>query len=473
LKTARTAAVAALGAIVLASAAAARPGPERGSDARSPAAGARALAADERPNILVILTDDQRDDEYLPVMPNVRRLFARGGTRFANAYATTPLCCPSRGSIFSGRYAHNHGILTNNTFSQVMGFDQTTSMQCHLQPAGYHTAIAGKLFNIWPLGQSPPCWDRWAVSDEGYVDPEFNVNGVRQTVPGYSTELLGNLAIDDLQAFEADDAAPWFLYVATYAPHFPYTPEAAYADAPVRHRRPNPALTEADRTDKPREVQTWGLNPKKGAHVRRVQLRTLMSVDDMVGDVFAQLDALGEEERTLAIFLSDNGLLWAEHGLYGTKRYPYLPSVDIPMFLRWPGNVAVGVVDDRLAANIDIAPTVFDAAGLSPPIDPPMDGASLLEPTRRDRLLLEYFRSPDNPVLGEWAGTITHRYEYIEYYADDGTTITFREYYDLVRDPWQLRNLLGDRSTRNDPDVAPLHAQLSADRACEGASCPT
>lgn len=465
MKSVRLVVAAAMCAAVLASTAAARQAPGRRLDPRR-------AAADERPNVLVILTDDQRDDDFLPVMPNVRRLFARGGTRFTNAYATTPLCCPSRGSILSGRYVHNHGILTNNTFSQVMGFDQATTMQCHLQPAGYRTAIAGKLFNIWPLGQSPPCWDRWAVSDQGYIDPEFNVNGVRRTVPGYSTGLLRDFALGDLEAFEEDDEAPWFLYVSTYAPHFPFTAEPRYARAPVRQRRPNPALTERDRSDKPPEVQAWGLNPAKGAHVRRVQLRTLMSVDDMVGDLFERLDALGEDDRTLAIFMSDNGLMWSEHGLYGTKRYPYLPSIGIPVLLRWPGHVDAGAIDDRLAANIDIAPTVFEAAGLSPPDDPPMDGASLLTPSGRSRLLLEYFRSPDNPVLGEWAGTITDRYEYVEYYADDGTTITFREYYDLVRDPWQLRNLLADRSTTNDPDLAPLHAQLRTDRACAGASCP-
>jgi arylsulfatase A-like enzyme len=442
-----------------------------GATASAPVA-RRAGVSEPPPNILVIVTDDQRDDDFLPVMPNVRRLFKQQGTRFSNAFVTTPLCCPSRGSIFSGRYVHNHGILTNNTFSQVMGFDHSTSMQCHLQPAGYHTAIAGKLFNIWPLGQSPPCWDRWAVSDLGYTDPEFNVDGVRQIVDGYSTHLLGGFAADDLEAFEADDDAPWFLYVATYAPHFPFTAEPRYAHATVRHRRGNPALTEADRTDKPPVVQGWGLNPAKGAHVRRVQLRTLMSVDDMVGDLFQRLDALGEDERTLAVFMSDNGLLWSEHGLYGTKRYPYLPSIAVPIFLRWPGHVAEGVVDDRIVANIDIAPTVFDAAGLAPPTDPPMDGASMLASGRRSRLLLEYFVSPDEPIVPTWAGTLTDDYEYVEWYADDGATITFREYYDLAADPWQLRNLLGDRSTTNDPDVGPLHAQLRADRMCAGSSCP-
>jgi arylsulfatase A-like enzyme len=219
-------------------------------------------------------------------------------------------------------------------------------------------------------------------------------------------------------------------------------------------------------------VQAWSLQPKKGAHVRRVQLRTLMSVDDMVGELFARLDALGEAEDTLAIFLSDNGLLWAEHGLYGTKRYPYLPSIDITMFLRWPGRVDEGVVDDRLAANIDIAPTVFQAAGLTPPTDPPMDGASLLEPSSRERLLLEYFVSPDEPVVPTWAGTITDRYEYVEWYGGGGSAITFREYYDLRRDPWQLRNLFGDRSATNDPDVGPLHAHVVADRTCAGVDCP-
>jgi arylsulfatase A-like enzyme len=168
----------------------------------------------------------------------------------------------------------------------------------------------------------------------------------------------------------------------------------------------------------------------------------------------------------LAFFLSDNGFMWAEHGLF-SKRYPYLPSIEIPLMMRWPGRVEAGSVDRNLVATIDIAATIMEAAGITPDPEYPVDGRSLLGEPRRNRLLLEFEREKG---IWTWASTITHDYQYTEYY-DDGS-IRAREYYGLRRDPWQLRNLYGDQHRRNDPPTAGLRRRLAEDRNCSGSGCP-
>jgi arylsulfatase A-like enzyme len=141
--------------------------------------------------------------------------------------------------------------------------------------------------------------------------------------------------------------------------------------------------------------------------------------------------------------------------------------VEVPLFLRWHGQVKAGSKDPRLVGNVDIAPTVLSAAGIAPdPAKPPLDGHSLLSSGRRSRILLEYWKEPGRPVP-TWASVRTRRYQYVEYYRSDGRRF-FREYYNLVHDRWQLRNLLADRSAANDPNVGALQARLAADRLCAG-----
>ena len=196
-----------------------------------------------------------------------------------------------------------------------------------------------------------------------------------------------------------------------------------------------------------------------------------MSVDALVGDVHRTLVDLGESENTLVFFLSDNGYMWADHGLYD-KGAPYTPSVRVPFLLSYPLEPALNRVDMRLVANIDIAPTILDAAQVAPESEHPMDGTSLFSLTwNRDRTLSEY-RNHDNPwTPPTWASTRTLDFQYTEYY-DDGKRI-FREYYDLRRDPWQLRNTLGDRKKSNDPPgLKRLSHQLARDRRCSGTACP-
>jgi arylsulfatase A-like enzyme len=444
-------------------------GPVHGAEA-APTAPAE---KDRPPNILLIVTDDQRAEGTLDVMPKTRYWFEQGGTRFSNGFATTTLCCPGRGSIFTGRYAHNHGIRTNGGWDVIQQLDQSSTLQRYLQQAGYRTALFGKYFYSWNLSVPPPYVDDWALFRGGYQNSFFNVNGTGQRVP-YSTDFISERAVQFLQDTEAQDQEPWFLFVGTQAPHLVPQPEAGYALAPVPPWAGDPAVFEVDRTDKPPWVGAY--NPSYGdtfpdvLGIRQQQLRTLMSVDDLVGTTFDTLTALGEDQDTLAFFLSDNGYMWGDHSLGAEKRFPYTPSVQIPFLMRWPGHVAPGATDPRLVANVDVVPTVLGAAGLSSDPAFPLDGRSLLAPQARDRLLLEYWRSPDGGPPG-WASVRTTTYQYVEWYSDAGGAIAFQEYYDLIADPWQLQNLLADADPANDPDVAALSAQLTSDRACAGRSC--
>ena len=433
-----------------------------------------------RPNVLIIVTDDQRTSTFSPSrLPTAWSAFAEQGVRFPLAFATTPQCCPSRGSIFTGRYAHNHAVRTNQ---DAAALDHSDTLQRYLQDAGYRTGIFGKFLNGWRLQENPPFFDEWAVlrpalrGSDGYYDVLFNVNGLRREVSGYSTAYVGDQATRFIAGAEADDARPWLAYVTPYAPHMPATPERRYARAPVARWNPSPSVFETEREDKPEFIRDSQVDLESMRYERTRQLRSLMSVDDLVADLLSTLRATDEENDTLVFFLSDNGYLWGEHGWSG-KWVPYTESVNIPMFMRWPGRLEGGVDDGRIVANIDIAPTVLEAAGLPPDPNDPMDGRSLLDTTwTRDRILLEAWRNRRHPTT--WASLRTPTHQYTEYYGND-VTPSFIEYYDLVSDPWQLANVLGDGTAANDPPpeaVARLSLRLTQDRVCSGTqgagACP-
>jgi arylsulfatase A-like enzyme len=427
----------------------------------------RASAA-SRPNILFFVTDDQRPTETLDVMPKTTQLFDRQGTYFPNAYATTPLCCPARASILTGRYAHNHGVKRND---QGPLLDHTTTLERRLKEGGYRTGIVGKFLNSWNLTQNPPFFDRWSIFNNGpYTNFRVNEQGVVKSIGQYATTYVGQRAADFIREADRDDDQPWFLYVAPTAPHAPFTPETRYADASVPEFVPNPAFFESDRSDKPPYIQQLKWNPATVLNHRLRQLRMLKSVDDMVAKVFASLSANQEVRNTLAFFSSDNGYMWGEHGV-AAKPFPYNHSAKIPMYMRWPERLRAGVDDHRIVANIDLAPTAVEAANLGP--EPPMDGRSLLQGQSRDRILLELLAR--NTGLPNWASIRTPLQQYTELYPSGEWTpddpITFREHYDLELDPWQLTNSLGDADTLNDPTpetIQKLHDQLKSDLNCAG-----
>jgi arylsulfatase A-like enzyme len=458
----------------------------------------RAHAAAAQPNILFIVTDDQRTDE-MDVMPKTKKWFKTGdaangiagGTEYTQGFVTNPLCCPSRASILSGRYPHNHGVRAND---EAGNFDTDRAVNRYLGDAGYRTGIFGKFLNDWDLSRNPPNWDRWAITP-GAVYKFYGVNEqgtLRSMMTQYSTSYLEDQAINFINQGEANDSQPWFMYLTPAAPHNPETPDTVYADVcnpPGPFQKP-PNYREADRSDKPVWVSLSNpisdamllgdetdCNP---AGIRTERLRTLMSVDDMVEGVFQALRANGEDQDTLAVFISDNGYEFSEHGLAAGKGYPYTESVKVPLYARWPAHptdVPQNQNDSRLAANVDLAPTALAAAGVAAPSSPPMDGRSILATASpRDRLLLEFNHFTAYTTWPPpWASLRTATYQYTEYYEEDGVSVQYREYYDLVNDPWQLTNLLGDSNTANDPSpalLATLSDQLRRDRLCSGLTCP-
>lgn len=421
-----------------------------------------------RPNVLVIITDDQRAVGTMAVMPHTRRFFGKGGTHYPYAFTTTPLCCPSRVSIFTGQYVHNHGLERNNQWE----FDQSETIQRRLDETGYRTAIFGKYLNAWNLEDDPPHFDEWAINahsaDALTAGGEWNVDGRLRTVNRYSTDYISRRALQFLDESESDDDGPWMMLLSLNAPHAPYEPAPKYVRAEVPQWEPARSIRERDRSDKPPYVRNSAPDLAKAKLIRSGQLRTLMSVDDMVRRLGVALSRLNEDRNTLVVFMSDNGFLWNEHGLVGSvnsKHNPYSQSINVPLYLRYPDRGPRRPVDRRLAATIDLVPTIVDAARL--PEDPShiLDGESLLEPSRRNHLLVEYAQARLDGAP-DWASLRTRTDQYVEYYDRSGG-ITFREYYDLDNDPFQERNLLGRAGDR-----PLLHRALRRARTCAGDSCP-
>lgn len=424
----------------------------------------------DTPNVLIVMTDDQRAGT-MGVMPITRRWFASGGTTFRNAYATTPLCCPSRASVLTGRYSHNHGIVSN-VF--IGNFDHKTTLQRLLGEAGYRTAIVGKFLNTWPLEQRPPYFDLFSifspsVETRGYYGIEFNDNGRVESIDEYSTSYIFDRAKDFLGIFEEQDATPWFLVVAPFAPHAPFEAPAEYTTRQVPNWKNRPR--EVDMSDKPAAIleNLTSRDADRAGLVRTAQLRTLMALDDSFGELISRLEDLDEDRDTLAFFLSDNGFLWGEHNAIG-KSLPYQPSVRIPLMVRWP-SVTHPATDGGIAATIDIAPTILDAVDIAPESITSMDGRSLLSDGERSRLLLEYHGAP-KISLPQWRSVVTSSgRQYTEYY-DTTIQVIGREFYDLTTDPEQDRNLLS--TGENQPSGRRLsfyHRWLEAVGNCAGTTC--
>jgi arylsulfatase A-like enzyme len=454
------------------------------------------------PNILVIVTDDQELQGTMALMPKTTKWFntgdaaagIAGGTEFTNASITTPLCCPARASIFTGQYAHNHGV---ERISDAPKLDQSTTIQHYLQQAGYRTGIFGKFLNEWDVTINPPNWTDWAIlENQSYTQIMVNEQGTLKSLWKYSTNYVAEQTEQFLQnADTANDSQPWFLYVAPTTPHGPYFAEPKYANASVPAQQKTAAWFEQDRTDKPYWVQSALADADSLDEDFVTHYRMLKTADDLVDGVMQKLHDLNEDNDTLAFFISDNGYQWGEHGIR-TKKFPYLESTRVPMYLRWPGwtGHAGTWTDTRLVSNIDIAPTAMAAAGLTPPS--PMDGTSLLNVgASQSRAITEAWgggtggsgECPGSPPT--WAGIHTTTFHYIEYYEStpasgttpcgEGTYVTNfnnvidREYYDVraSADPNELTNLLGDEDPTNDPPVGELTALLASARTCAGASC--
>jgi arylsulfatase A-like enzyme len=427
------------------------------------------------PNVLIVVTDDQRAGT-LDAMPATARLFKTQGVNFRNALVTTPLCCPSRATIMTGRYVHNHKV--KRFIPEEL--DQTTTLQRYLSDVGYRNAFFGKYLNAWDLHEDPPYFDDWAIFPQSTRKTYgsgglWNVSGDIRTIESYSTDFIGARSEAFLRGGERDDARPWLMFVSVPAAHPPFVVERRYADAPVSRWRPDPAVG-FHKSGKPpylRKRVTKRCDLGCARDIRAAQYRTLYSVDEMIARLFDTIGRLNESRHTLAFLVSDNGLLWGEFGLTG-KRYPYRASVEVPLLMRWPARLSP-MVDRRLVTNVDIAPTIFDALDIQVDAGDEVDGRSLLSRSwTRRRILLEHWTGPRAGHIPSWASYRSRRVQYIEYYTGGRERRGWRELYALKRDPWQLRNLLA-RPAEKAPSprrVRWLHRALRQLRHCEGRSCP-
>ncbi|WP_327169130.1 sulfatase [Streptomyces subrutilus] len=434
------------------------------------AAAGNGSAAAARPNILLIVTDDQPKHTDWAIPQTIDWLGGHGVT-FTHGHSATPLCAPSRSSIFSGRHAHHHGVRNNDASHSL---DQSTTVQRHLAQAGYRTGLFGKYLNSWTLADNPPHFEEFALLQPGYHNARWNVDGTVQQLSGYTTNIVKNRTLAFLDK-STTDTRPWFAYVTPYASHAPNTPAPKYAETPVPAWNGRPSVPEDDRSDKPPYIRNATSTLDDGRETRTRQLRSLLSVDDAVQAIREKLAALGQLENTLVIFTGDNGYTWADHG-WTKKSVPYSPAHEVPFYLSWPARgLGGGTTDQRIVANIDIAPTILDAAGIARPAG--QDGRSLLGPAARDHLLVQWWKQgtgAEGPT--SWASYVAKEKQYTEYYdlhTDaagnvSGTgQVTFREYYDLAADPYQLKNLLYQATPAQEQalGVPALAAQLAADRS--------
>lgn len=411
-----------------------------------------------RPNVVVVLTDDQRWDT-LSTMPNVTNRLVRRGVDFRNVFASNPLCCPSRVSILTGRYAHSTGVLSNRPpHGGFASFRDGVTIATRLRAAGYRTAYMGKYLNGYANSTYvPPGWDRWlAFANAGYHDYRLNVDGRLETGPTvrsvYSTDRLANEAV----RFVRESRRPFFLMLAPYAPHAPAEPARRHARsfgnlAPWR----SPSYRERDVSDKPDWVRARPRNLGFGPQgFRRRQLQTLLAVDEMVGRVVRALREEGSLRNTIVVFTSDNGYLWGEHRL-SAKAKPYEESIRVPLVVRYDAlTQGRPLAVERLVANVDLAPTLAAAAGTRLP---GVEGRSLLpflagrSPRWRSALLLETL-AVRGQAVPTWCAVRTRDSVLVAYRTGE------RELYDLAGDPYQLRSLHDDPAW-NRPEQA-LGARL-------------
>lgn len=469
-------------------------------------------ATGPKPNLLVIMVDDETTGQ-LAFMPNVKKLLVDQGTSFSRYYTTTPNCCPSRAGFYSGQYPHNNGVKDNEPplgGAQKFAAHQGSTLPVWLKAAGYTTAQIGKYLNGWGNPASPdkwqggidapPGWDHWF----GLIDPttyqyycySVSVNGQKRdygTAPAdYQTDVLGREVVDTVTR-DGKKAQPWFVMWTPLAPHvgkregsagiggegggvdglLPVpgpTHENQFANEPL-YTAPSQAFNgtaegTADLQGKPpfvrKRVANLPATQQYMAQSWRAELETVQSVDDWVGTIHETLRSTGQLDHTVIAFVSDNGTFHGEHGLY-QKGLLYEEATRVPLVIAGPG-FAAGSTSDQMALNLDLTATLVGLAGATP--GQPLDGRDL------------------RPQLGAKARTDT-RGILLEtwYFATTTTTQAIRqnqwsmirwstgelELYDLATDPYQMKNLATDPAFA--VTLGLLTPRLDKLSSCAGATC--
>jgi N-acetylglucosamine-6-sulfatase len=404
-----------------------------------------------RPDIIVILTDDERI-RTLRWMPHVWRDVVEKGRRFSNGMVPTSVCCPSRASILTGLFAHSTSVWSN--FKgwprfRAAGMERRT-VAVWLRRVGYRTGLVGKYLNEFGGSTKPPGWAIWHSfigSNGSYYDYQLlNTNGgltsYGSAPSDYSTDVLGRYAVRFLRSTPAD--RPLFLYFAPFAPHGPSTPAPrdAFIPSPLRpFSRPN--FNEFDVSDKPPWIRSLPFVSRAGVDASRGnEYRSLQAVDRAVHRIIEVQKARSRLRNTLLIVLSDNGEMWGEHRIVG-KFVPYDSATRVPLAIRWTKEVPAAATDRRIALNLDIPVTIAVAAHVS---TDPVEGRDLLGGRRRAGFVLEAAaaHSPGgngtNVTRPAYCGWRSLRYLYVRY--ANGR----QELYDYARDPYELTDRRAARS---------------------------
>lgn len=446
-----------------------------------------------KPNIVVIMTDDQDDTGSLDTMPILKQELIDKGLRFVNSYATSPLCCPSRVSFLTGQYTHNHQVYTHDPVTG--GYAKFSPRENHslgvwMQNAGYVTGFAGKFLNGFGANGTathiPPGWNDFnAAFGVAYYDFKLAENGVLHQYAGvnnYFTDVISQKGVDFINA-NANNTTPFFLVLTPFAPHntttSPFYPIPAprhagiFADTNFPHR---PNFNEDDVSDKPKFIST--IPPMSNYAINSVVQNTkarresLLAVDEMVGNIVQTLKNKGVYDNTIIIFTSDNGWMAGSHR-WGGKIVMYEESTKVPLVIKGPG-VQIGT-RTQLVANIDLTATILDIAG-GVPTGNVLDGVSL-KPLFTNALAV--WRSAilfENWYL--FPNTISQYEKYIAIRTSNGYVSSRlwsdsygREYefYDLNNDPYQMTNVYGN--TNYNTIKNSLDPKLTQLRDCIGSSC--
>lgn len=467
-----------------------------GSAAGVTGAPAHLQSSPAHPNIVFVLTDDLSMD-LLPYMPQVQKLQSQGMS-FNNYFVSDSLCCPSRSSIFTGQFPHDTGVFTNAGPGGGIGAfyghgDENRTFNIALHRLGYRTAMMGKYINGYlerrsPIASTavPPGWSEWDVAGWGYREFGYRLN-IDGTVHyfghrprDYLTDVIARRGVRFINRSAAMDK-PFFLELASFAPHTPYVP------AP-RDRHGFPGLT-APRPPNfdvlPANPPSWlaGHQPLTPRQIDRInyafrrRVQDVQSVDRMIARIRAALEANGIANDTYIVFSSDNGLHTGEYRLTPGKLTAFDTDIHVPLVVTGPG-VPPDTTNDDMTENVDLGETFAQMGGTSMSTG---DGHSLLGLMRgeipddwRNAILIEHHGprpDPDDPDEQDRASGNPPSYEairtphflYVEYRNGQ------REFYDLQTDPFELDNLA---PTLTDPELSGLHAELLRFEQCHGhASC--